>query len=566
MRVSQLFFQTLREVPSDATLKSHELMLRGGYMKQVASGIYSLTPIGLRVIRKIEAIIREEMDAISGQEVTLPLVQPAELWKESGRYDAIGGELTRFDDRSGHPSVLAMTHEEAVTDLARSSLTSYKQLPFMLYQFQLKFRDEPRARGGLIRVREFIMKDAYSFHASSEDLDEYYQKAYDAYLRIFRRMGIEPVVVQSDTGIMGGKIAHEFMLDVESGEDYLILCDSCGYQANQEIAAFRREAFLDEELLEMEKVATPDKESIEDVSSFLKVPASKTMKAVFYESGDELITVLTRGDLEISEIKLRNHLKVSELWPAEPEKIKASGMEPGYASVIGASNTRIIADESLKGAVNMVCGANESGYHMIHANPGRDFEIAEYADLAQADAGCACPKCGKALRATRGIELGNIFKLGTKFSESMKCLFLNEQGKTQPAIMGCYGIGVGRLAASVAEKFHDDWGILWPKAIAPWQVVVSPIGKDEECFSTAEKIYTDLQKQGVEVLLDDRRERPGVKFKDSDLWGIPVRIAVGSKGLVEGKVEFKLRTEKNFELTPLDEIVQKTSDWLNAGD
>lgn len=566
MRVSQLFFQTLREVPSDATLKSHELMLRGGYMKQVASGIYSLTPIGLRVIRKIEAIIREEMDAINGQEVTLPLVQPAELWKESGRYDAIGGELTRFDDRSGHPSVLAMTHEEAVTDLARSSLTSYKQLPFMLYQFQLKFRDEPRARGGLIRVREFIMKDAYSFHASSEDLDEYYQKAYDAYLRIFRRMGIEPVVVQSDTGIMGGKIAHEFMLDVESGEDYLILCDSCGYQANQEIAAFRREAFLDEDQLEMEKVATPGKESIEDVSEFLKVPAGKTIKAVFYESGDELITVLTRGDLEISEIKLRNHLKVSELWPAEPEKIKASGMEPGYASVIGATNTRIIADESLKGAVNMVCGANEAGFHMIHANPGRDFEIAEYADIAQADAGCACPKCGKALRATRGIELGNIFKLGTKFSESMKCMFLNEQGKTQPAIMGCYGIGVGRLAASVAEKFHDDWGILWPKAIAPWQVVVSPIGKDEECFDTAEKIYGDLQKQGVEVLLDDRRERPGVKFKDSDLWGIPVRIAVGSKGLAEGKVEFKLRTEKNFDLIPTDDVVAKACDWLNAGE
>lgn len=563
MRVSKMFFNTLREAPSDASLASHILMLRGGYIKQVGAGIYSLTPLGLRVMQKIEAIIRKEMNLIDGQEVSLPVVQPADIWKESGRYDSIKGELLRFKDRSNQDMVLAMTHEEAVTDLVRSVLSSHKQLPFMLYQFQNKFRDEARSRGGLIRVREFVMKDAYSFHANEEDLDQYYEKAYQAYLNIFRAIDIEPVVVQSDTGIMGGKIAHEFMMDVESGEDYLIICDSCDYQANQEIADFTREEFPIEELKELEKVATPGKTSIEDVTSFLEKPENKAMKCVFYQDENEkLYTIVILGNLDVSEIKLKNLLKIPEIFVAEEETIKAAGMVPGYASPINAQNTTIILDKSVEKAYNLIAGANEEGFHFKNCNPSRDFKYDSIADLAQADQGCKCPKCGAKLRATRGIELGNIFKLGTKFSESMKCQFLDEDSKNKPAVMGCYGIGIGRLAASVVEKFHDDWGIVWPKAIAPYQVLIVPIGKEgDECQLTAEKLYQDLTTAGYEVLIDDRKERPGVKFKDADLWGIPVRISVGAKALANGGVEWKLRTAKKFEIVAVDDVLNQLRDF-----
>jgi prolyl-tRNA synthetase len=564
MRVSHFFYKTLREAPSDASMPSHIFLLRGGYIKQVSTGIYSILPLGHRVLKKIEHIIRQEMNKIQGQEVELPLVQPAELWKTSGRYSAIGDELLRFKDRTSHDMVLAMTHEEAVTDLAASVLSSYKQLPFMLYQFRLKYRDEPRARGGLIRVREFVMKDGYSFHASDEDLDLYYQNAYDAYVQIFRRVGIEPVVVQSDTGIMGGKIAHEFMLDTPNGEDYLIICDKCGYQANREIANFNRKIWTEPEF-PLEKVATPGQKSIEEVSGFLKVPEAQTAKCVFFDQAGKLICAMVPGYLELSEIKLKNYLKATALIPADEPLIKACGMVAGYASPIGSHDVRVILDPAIAQASGVVVGANEENYHFKNCTPKRDFPPGfEVADIAEANSGCACPECQNELRATRGIELGNIFKLGTKFSESMGALFQDESGQSKPAIMGCYGIGIGRLAASVIEAHHDEWGPIWPLNIAPFQILVVSVGNDEKSMAVCEKLYTDLSTKGFEVLYDDRDERPGVKFKDADLWGIPLRIAVGAKALAENKVEWKPRNQKSFELVSQEELYEKIDLFMAA--
>lgn len=558
MKVSQLFVQTLREAPADALLPSHALLLRGGYIKPMSTGVFSIFPLGKRVLIKIEEVIRQEMNRIGGQEVELPLVHTAELWQEAGRYSAIGAELLRFRDRNDHDMVLAMTHEEAVTDMARSALSSWRQLPFMLYQFQLKYRDEARARGGLIRVREFTMKDGYSFHSSHDDLDRYYQEVHQAYINIFRRVGIEPVVVQSDTGIMGGKLAHEFMLESEHGEDYLILCRHCGYQANGEIAQFQHEQFPASPL-PLEKVSTPGQESIEEVASYLNQPTRQTLKAVFYNADGKLITLLVRGDLELSETKIRNYLKVGELIPAEAEEIRNAGMEPGYAGPIGveekikALGGRLLVDRSATLAANLTTGANEAGYHIKNANYGRDF-TGEVGDFAQAKTGSLCPHCSQPLEATRGIEIGNIFKLGTKFSEAMGATFQDEKGERKPAIMGCYGIGVGRLLASIVEEHHDDWGILWPKSIAPFQVQIVSIGQETSTFTAAEQLHDQLETLGYEVLWDNRDERPGVKFKDADLWGIPVRISVGAKALAQGAVEWKLRSEKEFRLVPLTEI------------
>lgn len=557
MKLSNFFFTTLREVPSDAQLPSHIFLMRGGYVKPLSTGIYSMLPMGLRVIRKIETIIRNEMNAIGGLEIDMPVVQTSELWAESGRYQAIGDELLRFKDRNNHPMVLAMTHEEAVTDMARYVLSSYKQLPFMLYQFKTKYRDEARARGGLIRVREFEMKDAYSFHATSEDLDAHYQLEYQAYQNIFRKVGIEPVVVQSDTGIMGGKQAHEFMLDTPNGEDYLILCTKCHYQANREIAQFARQPFVGPSDALPEKVSTPHKESIEEVAAFLNVPMAQTAKCVFFDVDSKLVVALVPGDLDASEIKLRNLLKAKVLVPAEESQIRACGMEPGYGSPIGAKNCRIVMDEALVNAKDLVMGANEAGYHLLHCTPARDVVGYEVADIAEASSGCACPHCGAELRETRGIELGNIFKLGTKFSESMGAVFLGADGKSQPAIMGCYGIGVGRLMASVIENSHDDFGPIWPKSIAPFQVQIVTIAKDEPIQQAAHQLEQELIAAGFEVLVDDRDERPGVKFKDADLWGVPVRIAIGKKGLANQEVEWKLRSEKEMQMVAMDQVVAK---------
>jgi prolyl-tRNA synthetase len=575
MRVSQFVVKTLREAPTGAELPSHVFLLRGGYVKPLASGLYSILPLGKRVLRKIEDVIRDEMDKIDGQEVELPLAQPIEIWEESGRYSAIGDELLRFRDRGDHPMVLAMTHEEAVTDLARYFLSSYKQLPFMLYQFQLKFRDEPRARGGLVRVREFTMKDAYSFHRTPEDLDAYYDRAYAAYERIFNRVGIKPVIVQSDTGIMGGKVAHEYMLETPFGEDYLILSEDGTYSANQEIAAFDRES-VRETPASREKVSTPTQKTIEEVTGFLNTDAKHAMKAVLLETDlggtRTLVLVLVRGDLEASDVKVRNHLKVRTLIPAQDDLIRACGIVPGFASSVGVAERKdliVLVDFSISEGNNFVGGANEEGFHFLNVNFGRDFSVPpdRVGDFAKADAGFMAPDGKSRLKAVRGIEIGNIFKLGTKFTESMSCQYLDEAGKHQTPIMGCYGIGVGRLMAAVIENSHDDFGPIWPEAITPFHVHLVNIGQDAEVIETCEKLKAGWEAAGFDVLYDDRDERPGVKFKDADLWGIPVRVAVGKKTLTAEagpSVEWKRRREKEFTLVPLSEAVTALGSHYSA--
>lgn len=562
--VSKLFGRTLREAPNDAEMACHVWLARAGMIRRLASGLYAVQPLGHRAIRRIEAIIRQEMEAIDGQELSLPLVQPSELWEKSGRYQLIGQELVRFKDRSQHPMVLAMTHEEAVTQVASEELSSHRQMPFMLWQFQLKFRDEPRARGGLIRVREFTMKDAYSFHKDQECLDAYYQRVYEAYLRIFRRVGIEPVVVQSDTGIMGGKVAHEFMLQSPSGEDSLILCPETGYSANAEIAVFAREGIAGDPLA-CEKVATPGKSSIEDVSKLLGVEARNTLKVVMYgaEIGDktEFIAVALRGDLEVSETKVRNLLKARVLYPATDDQIRAAGLVPGFASPVGMQGGILLVDLSVPVSANLVAGANEAGFHVKNVNYGRDFAASgafpEPVDVAQADEGHLEIGGVHRLKAVRGIEIGNIFKLGTKFSEALSCTFQAEDKTTRPAVMGCYGIGVGRLLASVVENSHDDNGIVWPREVAPFQVHIVPLGKEAEIQEACLAKARELEAAGFEVLLDDRDERPGVKFKDADIWGVPVRLALGGKSLAQGAFEWKLRSGGEVEMVALDAIVAK---------
>ena len=560
--VSKQFGRTLREAPSDAEMACHVWLARAGLIRRLATGLYAVQPMGQRAIRKIEAIIRSEMESIEGQELSLPLVQPSELWEKSGRLDLIGSELVRFKDRGQHTMVLAMTHEEAVTQVASEELSSHRQLPFMLWQFQLKFRDEPRARGGLIRVREFTMKDAYSFHKDQECLDEYYQKAYNAYVRIFHRCGIQPVIVQSDTGIMGGKLAHEFMLQSPMGEDSLILCPETGYSANAEIAVFAREG-ISGEPLPTEKVATPGKSSIEDVTKLLGVEAKNTLKMVMYgaEMTDktEFVAVAIRGDLDVSETKVRNALKAKTLFAATDEQIRDAGLVPGFASPVGMKSGILLVDISVPVSANLVAGANEAGFHVKNVNYGRDFKangaFAEPVDVAQADEGHLEIGGAHRLKAVRGIEIGNIFKLGTKFSEALDCTFQAEDTTSKPAVMGCYGIGVGRLLASVVENSHDDNGILWPKEVTPYHVHIVSLGKEPEILADCIALGKELETAGFDVLIDDRDERPGVKFKDADLWGIPVRLALGGKSREQGAFEWKLRSGGEMRLVPTGEIL-----------
>jgi prolyl-tRNA synthetase len=560
--VSKHFGRTLREAPSDAEMACHVWLARAGLIRRLATGLYAVQPMGQRAIRKIESIIRSEMEMIDGQELSLPLVQPSELWEKSGRYDLIGSELVRFKDRGQHTMVLAMTHEEAVTQVASEELSSHRQLPFMLWQFQLKFRDEPRARGGLIRVREFTMKDAYSFHKDQECLDEYYKRAYDAYVRIFRRCGIEPVIVQSDTGIMGGKVAHEFMLQSPMGEDSLILCPETGYSANAEIAVFAREGVAGE-LLPTEKIATPGKSSIEDVTKLLGVEAKNTLKMVMYgaEMADktEFVAVAIRGDLDVSETKVRNALKAKTLFAATDEMIRDAGLVPGFASPVGMGGGILLVDLSVPVSANLVAGANEAGFHVKNVNYGRDFAASgtfpEPLDVAQADEGHLETGGVHRLKAVRGIEIGNIFKLGTKFSEALACTFQAEDKTSKPAVMGCYGIGVGRLLASVVENSHDENGILWPKEVTPYHVHIVSLGKEPEILADCIALGVELEAAGFDVLIDDRDERPGVKFKDADLWGVPVRLALGGKSREQGAFEWKLRSGGEMRLVPKGEIV-----------
>ena len=572
MRYSQLLTQTLREVPADAEAISHQLALRAGLIRSLASGIFSFLPLGLRVKRKIEQILREEMERADCFEISMPVVQPAEIWRESGRWDDVGQEMMRMKDRADRDMCLAMTHEEVVTDLARHMVQSYRQLPLSAFQLQTKFRDEPRSRGGLIRVREFTMKDGYSFHIDQAGLDAYYPRMYEAYQRIFERAGLgdHVISVESDPGMMGGTEAHEFMYLNPGGEDTLLLCDTCGYHANRQIATYKREAIEAESEKPLQKVATPNCKTIEEVASFLDVPQSKTAKAVFFigtiNAEDKFIFAVLRGDHELNETKLANVVKAQALRPATDEEITAVGAVPGYASPMVVKNTIVVVDEAISKGTNFVSGANEEGYHCLNVNVGRDFEPDIVTDLIAVEQGMPCPECETALNSTRGIEVGNIFKLGTKYSDSMGAKVLDENGKMQPLVMGCYGIGVGRLLACIIEAHHDDHGIIWPISVAPFevQIVVLTGRKPAGELEAAEKLYEQLKAAGLDVLLDDRDERAGVKFNDADLIGIPIRLTVGSRGLANGQVEMKLRHENNRSDVPLDQVIERVRSEVNS--
>ncbi len=572
MKMSQMVGRRLREDPKDAKTVSHKFLVRGGYIRPVSAGIYSLLPVAKRIIKKIEEIIREEMNAIDGQEVLMPVVLPAELWQESGRYESVGGELLRFKDRNNKAMLLGMTHEEAVVQLVRTEINSYKQLPFMVYQIQTKYRDEARPRAGLIRVREFTMKDAYSFHTSQESLDEYYQRAHAAYEKIYRRVGLQHVVsILSNSGMMGGSISHEFMSIADCGEDSIFLSpDGKSYKANREVAVsglkFDKTGVQE---LPLEKVATPGKHSIEAVAEFLNVTADQTGKAVFYsdEEGKKLIFVLIRGDFEVNEAKLKTLLGIPEIKFATDEQIRAVGSVPGYASPIGLDQSRMIlvVDHSAAGTANLVVGANEADQHYKNFNYGRDLIGCTVADVACVREGDPCPVTGEPLQFRHGIEVGNIFQLGTKYSKPMQCTYLDKDGKSQTMIMGCYGIGVGRTMASVVEDSHDDYGPIWPMSIAPYQVQVCALNPDKDGVGTAaEELVNAMDKLGVEVLYDDRGEKAGSMFSDADLLGVPFRVIISPKSLANGMAEFRLRSSRDTELIPLADAAQILADRVKA--
>ncbi len=561
--MSKMAGRRLREVPKDAKTVSHQFLMRGGYIRPVSAGIYSLLPAGKRIVAKIENIIREEMDRIDGQEILMPVALPAALWQESGRYESVGAELLRFSDRNDKPMLLAMTHEECVTALIRTEVNSYKQLPVMVYQIQTKYRDEARPRAGLIRTREFTMKDAYSFHTDQADLEAYYVRAHEAYERIFRRIGLDNVLsIESNSGMMGGKVSHEFMAISECGEDTIFVSPDRKYRANREIAVADWK-FVKEEAKELEKVATPDCKTIEEVANFLNVKAENTGKAVFYQDArtGELIFALIRGDFEVNESKLSNAALVAELKFADDESILAAGAVPGYASPLNlkGKKAKIIIDRSAMESSNLVVGANEPGFHFLNFNAERDLAGVDYivADIATVREGDPAPGSGEPLQMLRGIEVGNIFQLGTKYSESMNCNYLDKDGKSRPMIMGCYGIGVGRAMASVIEFSHDDYGPVWPMSIAPWQVQVCAIDPQKAGVGeAAEKLVAELEALGVEVLYDDRGEKAGSMFSDADLLGIPLRLVISPKTLAENETEFRTRSCRDSVRFKLDEAAK----------
>ncbi len=561
MRMSGLFGRTLREDPADAELPSHKLLMRAAFIRPLAAGIYQTLPLGQRTMARIETILREEMNRIGAQEIRMPVVQPAELWQQTGRWSQIGGEMARLKDRAERDMVLAMTHEEAVAALAATEIQSYRQLPQVVYQIQTKFRDEPRPRGGLIRTREFVMKDAYSFSADEASLDEAYQAQYGAYVRIFERCGLETVAVASDTGIMGGKEAHEFMALSPYGEDTLILCEACGYAANQQIAGIRREEPATEAMGVAAEVATPNCTTIAALCALLAVPPQKTAKAVMYTrtAGGPLILGLVRGDMELSLSKLARAVGTTELRPATPEEIRAAGAEAGYTSAVGLKGAEVYVDESVARARNLYGGANREGYHRANLNFERDFQ-GTVTDLAEARAGSPCPGCGAPMREARGIEVGNIFKLGTRYSTALGATFLDAEGKQRPIIMGSYGIGVGRLMAAVVEQRHDERGIRWPESIAPYDVHLVGLNLEvPEVNEAAECLYAGLQAAGHEVLFDDRAENAGVKFNDADLIGVPVRLTVSRRTTGQGLAEVKRRDATTATTVPIEQA--RRADW-----
>jgi prolyl-tRNA synthetase len=545
MRLSELFFATLRDDPADAEMVSHRLLLRAGYVRPLGSGLYSLLPLGFKVTKRVEQVIREEMDAIGCQEMEMPVVHPAEVWKESGRYFKIGPELVRFKDRGERDMVLAMTHEEVIAILLRDLVQSYRQLPVQLYHFQTKFRDEPRSRGGLIRVREFVMKDAYSCDLDQAGLDRSYELYRGAYVRIFERLGLDAIMVRSDVGIMGGTGAHEFMVVNEFGEDTLVLCDSCGYADNQQIAEVQKPSPAPEEALPMEDVETPDATTIDALATFLGVPTSKTAKATFFVAGDgRFVTAIVRGDYDVNETKLVNAIKaVGGLRPAQVEEIKARGMEAGYGSPLGAKDALVVVDELVTRSPNLVAGANRVGWHVRNVNVPRDYAPDLVTDITNARAGDACVRCGAPVKLRRGIEVGNIFKLGTDFTNAFGSLYLGEDGERHPIVMGSYGIGLGRNVACIVEAHHDAKGIAWPDEVAPYPAHLVAIGanRDETVMTTAERLHALAAENGREILYDDRDESPGVKLTDAELLGMPWILTVSPRSLAAGGVEVTRR-------------------------
>lgn len=566
MKLEKMVGDRFKEKPSDCVIDSHALMVRGGYMKNVANGIYSQFPPLKRVTEKIEHIIREEMDAIDGQEVLFPVALPGSLWEESGRFESVGSELLRFKDRNHSQMILGMTHEEAAVHLVREYGNSYTKYPFMIYQIQTKFRDEARPRAGLIRVREFTMKDAYSFHTSQEDLEEYYKKCYDAYMRIFARVGIpQVVVVASDSGMMGGSISHEYMLLTPVGEDTIVLCGDCDFRANMEATEciVENEQKLPQE--EITLVDTPDKHTIEEVCEFLNLPVENSCKAVVYQrnADDSYVVLFLRGDLEVNETKLTNYLgcAVHAAVITEECGLKAGSIGPYKLE----GDHTVLYDRSLEGVANLCCGGNIDGKHYTGLDIGRDIGQVEYGDFAKAVDGGICPCCGKkALRIERGIEVGNIFQLGTKYTKPMKMEYLDKDGEKHNPIMGCYGIGVGRLAASVCEASHDEYGPIWPIAIAPWEVHLCCVrADDEESHAFADKLYDTLQKKRIEVIYDDRSVRAGVMFSDADLLGVPVRVVVSPRNMKNGCVEIVTRDKSVSKQVALDETVSAIEELIS---
>lgn len=555
MRVSKLYAPTLREVPAEAEVVSHQLMLRAGFMRKAAGGIYTYLPLAWRVLKKIERIVREEMDAKGSQELLMPIVQPAEIWQESGRWDVYGAEMFRLQDRHNRCFCLGPTHEEMVTTLIRGDVRSYRQLPLSVYQIQNKYRDERRPRFGLMRGREFIMKDAYSFDRDEAGLDKSYQDMYDAYTNIFTRCGLNFRPVEADSGAIGGSGSHEFMVIADSGEAEIVFCTSCDYAANVEKAELFPLEAQEEAMLTKEEVVTPDCKTIADVCAYLKLPVDHSVKAVAYNSEKGLILCFVRGDHEVNEIKVINTCGVIDLEMATEEQLAAAGTVGGYMGPVGIDNKKVIVvvDATVMQMHNVCCGANKEGYHFINVNPGRDFTPTYVADIRLIQEGDPCPHCGGEVSKARGIEVGQVFKLFTKYSSALKATYLDENGKEQPMVMGCYGVGVSRTMAAAIEQNYDDNGIIWPIEIAPYHVLVVPVNtKDEASAAKAEEIYMQLKKVGLETVIDDRNERPGVKFKDADLIGYPLRVVVGPKTLTEGNLEVKIRKTGEIRYLPLD--------------
>lgn len=577
MRMSNLFSRTLREAPSDADAPGHQLLLRAGFIRQLAAGIFSYLPLARRTLNKIETILRQEMETIGGQEVSMPVVHPADIWKETGRWYAIDAEMGRFKDRAEREMALAMTHEEVVADLVRKEVRSYRQLPMLIYHIQTKWRDDPRPRAGLIRAREFTMKDSYSLDADWMGLDQQYRAHFQAYFNIFHRCGLPVIAVKSDTGMMGGQLAHEFMYLNPIGEDTLMLCSDCGYSANRQIARIRKPVPVAETPLPLEPVPTPESKTIEDLANYLKIPKERTAKAVFlvatipssapanlagetdqqsYE--ERFVFVIIRGDMEVNETKLANLLRAQSLRPATEEEIRKTGAVPGYASPVGL-NVEVVVDDLIVSSANLVAGANQEGFHLRNVNYGRDYQATYIADIAAAQEGDSCPECGAPLQAKRGIEVGNIFKLGSRYSDAMGCLYTAQDGSEKPVIMGSYGIGTGRLLACIAEAYHDEFGLTWPVTVAPFQVhLVGLVGRGnadqavEPIQELAQRLYQTLSANGIETLYDDRNESPGVKFNDADLIGLPVRLTVSERALRQGGIELKLRSQPEKTIIPCD--------------